>query len=777
MAEKISLKKELSKKVCDLPNVYKSEKIDVSEEGLLLRAKSRERFPTASYINTYQVTERRLNGSYTIDLTELKKKYPHNEIIISQLIVGANAILSPGNTKNTINSTFDGVRLFVEFINSDRNLSNIRVINILDINVTVAQSFCNYLINVYPKDTRSRKWFSAVKRIVERLQELYPNEPNVGRSFAWPKGPGVKEGMIEGYHPRQMKELWEACIDDINSIINFHETYLKLDEELYTEDWSLENIMYLLKLRWNNPAVVKQAPVSSPYRVNRILKFHFQKPSGKLLNKGYTYEELYNIYMQNGLELASRGRLPTQTRILQNADKERATKQFNMALATLRKRFPMFPYYYNYVEARDLLSKEYFKNILNNPLCPMINSISIYSSYKIDFMKGILGMMAIYAAMHFVIDTLYPFLLLCLINTGWNLESILSISDNVDSHATPDLIDPDNYILIHGDKVRGSNNNSLKGITHRSSKKKKYSAYRLLKYIESIITKYKDSQYYIHGNLWQYTTTSFDKSTFIRAINERIGLNYVSKRFIKRHELKTLSESSISHPKIRSGYAALRQLLGCTEWDISEEFNHNDEETIIHYTSDTSSSMVQDIVIKQIQNQFVKDLMDFKVRVVESQSLQELRKAINEAKTEFDKDRLIKKESAKLGLDEKTIINIIDAGSEKYILVCEDCTKPSWPGYNVFVKEGQKCRYFNKCVLCNKSIVFPEALPYIARRILDLEKLKSSIVSTEWILLYGDEFDAWNQILSCWSNKKQVNNAWQLAKMGFVELPQIMRGA
>ena len=43
-----------------------------------------------------------------------------------------------------------------------------------------------------------------------------------------------------------MKELIDACIQDIKNIKSFHQAYLSLDEELVTEEWNIENLMYFL---------------------------------------------------------------------------------------------------------------------------------------------------------------------------------------------------------------------------------------------------------------------------------------------------------------------------------------------------------------------------------------------------------------------------------------------------------------------------------------------------------------------------------------------------
>lgn len=772
MAKKISIKKELGKKTIKQRNLGKSTKIDVTEEGLKGRAKVRERLPSVTYVNTYPTKDRGKVSTYTVDLTQFVEKYPQNKELIEQFIVGFNEIIEPGRSPNNITTVIKGIETFIEFLNSEKNLSNNNVTVISNINVIVAQSFCNYLLSIYPKDTRKRRWFSTIRRIVERLQELYPKEPSVGKGFVWPTSPKVVNNTIIGYFPREMKQLWEACISDIKDIKSFNRTYVNFEEVDLIEKWNLENLMYYIDERWESVKISHAKP--SKIRIEYIIR-KSPKAQKTLLELGYNWEQIHDIYILRGSELASRGHSLYATKIDYKPDKQGAITQFNLALSTLKNCYPLFPYYYPLEEAKDLLNTK-SKNLNKEPLCILINKVVNLSAGKIEFMNGNLGKMAVYAAMHFVTDTIYPFLLLCIINTGWNLETILSISDNVDTHTTADLLDPENYILIHGKKIRGSRYGEPKNIVHRSSTKNSLSTYKLLKYVESIVTQYKDSPHYKKGYLWQYTVPECIKHDLISTINDHPLLNGVSSRFIKRHRFEHFSDAAISHPKVRSGYTALRQLLGASERDISEDLGHKDEETIIHYISDQSSAMVQDLAIKHIQDQFIKDLTNFKVRIIESQSLQNLRKAINDAQTEYKKMKQIKKEAIKLGLGEKTIIHLLDAGSEKYILSCENCKRPSWPGFNKFVKEGQNCRYFNMCCLCTQAIVFPEALPYIARRIIDLEKLKSLLASAEWIIKYNDEFDAWNQILDNWNNREQVEKAWELARTGFVVLPQIMRG-
>lgn len=779
MAKKALLKKMVVKQVEESLNVG-SLTLNDSEEAIVSKAAIRGCLPSVSYVNDYLVKDRGKSVNYTVDFSELVSKYPKSKTLIEQLIAGMKEIIVPNCSKTTVVDNAQGVRVFLEFLYSGYNLSNNSVTNVKEINIIVAKSYSNYLRSTYPKDSHSRKWFAAISRIVQRLQELFAKDPSIGVGFTWPIGPGKNEKTNEGYHPREMIELINACIQDIKNIKSFHQEFLNLDQELLIEEWNLENFMYYLhdSMLKNEESRIKAKQTERGW-IKKLISNSKQAQNG-MEELGYSIEQLQDLYIQRGVELATLGRSPFASRISQRPDQDRATSQFNLALGTLKKRYPLFPYYLPIDEAKELLnSKNVKKSTIQkarDPLAYMVNSALYYSSRKIKFMDGTLGKMAVYNAKHFVSDTLYPFFLLALINTGWNVESLLSISDDVDSHITQDLLDPENYVMIHGRKIRGSNNKEFLNVTRRSNKKNRLDTYQLLKYVESIVTQYNDSPYYRSGYLWQFTLPEFQKD-IISSFNEQPFFTLISKRFIERHNFKYFSDTTgISHPKVRSGYVSIKQLLGDTEQVIGEDISHNNLKSIEHYISDGSTNFVLDLTIKEIQKQFVEDLTNFKVRVVESTSLQSLRNAINDARTEHEKLKLIKKEAVKLHLDEKAIVHLLDSGSQKYILACEDALNPSWPGWDNYVAKGKKCRYFNKCALCKQAIVFPEALPYIARRILDLDKLKKSNSSSDWVLQYGDEYDAWNQILEYWNNEEQVKDAWELARMGFVVLPQIMRG-
>ena len=79
-----------------------------------------------------------------------------------------------------------------------------------------------------------------------------------------------------------------------------------------------------------------------------------------MVELGYTMEQIQDLYIQRGPELAP-WTSPFATRISQVPNQERAISQFNLALGTLKKQFPLFPYYLPIDEAKGLLNENIVK--------------------------------------------------------------------------------------------------------------------------------------------------------------------------------------------------------------------------------------------------------------------------------------------------------------------------------------------------------------------------------------------------------------------------------
>jgi hypothetical protein len=447
-----------------------------------------------------------------------------------------------------------------------------------------------------------------------------------------------------------------------------------------------------------------------------------------------------------------------------------AEDKFVTVLATLKHQYPSYPFGMPLEENKCFLSRGN-----PDPHVGVIKGAVDDCVTKISFMDGKLGKSAIFAAQHFTVDTIYPFFLLLLIHTGWNVESVATIPDDVESVVLENPLNVEE-VIIFGRKVR-----SDKVVRRRSKKRSPFGPYGLLKYIEDVVRLQCETEHYMPGNLFQYVVGTFNHAA--RVINTfwenacRGGVQMrVSSDFLKRHNLCDLIGETVNHMKVRSGYATICETKGMTPEEIADELDHaNSSTTIAHYLSDKTSNAVKDKIIASVQNLYVEDLRNYQVRIVTSTTLQDLRRAIDDAKDSFARKSAIKAAADLTGLPEKTVVQVMNPEADTYILVCEDGTRPTWRGHQDNVKNGL-CRYFNKCCLCEQAIVFPEALPYIARRIHDLEKEQARMMTADWIAHYGEEYEAWESILSSWSDRGAVDAAIAAADSGAVVLPHVMRG-
>jgi hypothetical protein len=495
----------------------------------------------------------------------------------------------------------------------------------------------------------------------------------------------------------------------------------------------------------------------------------------------YSPDEVLKLYLEHGKELSGKGRNPFGHHFNREACREDAERNLRIILATLSQKYPNYPFNMSFVEAADFFTQNRYERLAEDEQSSLekrlVSAVFTTPSYFYD--STITRINIIRAAMHFLLDTLYPFLLHVQINSGWNLESVLAISDDVDNHVTADLVDPENYVVIQSTKNRGQRSGS-KLVFHRCSRHRRFSTYRLLKYVESIVTQYKDCRHYQSGQLWQFAVRSSSTMRQLIGYYGQAGdsVYYASGLFIKRHVFEYFNESSVDHGRIRTSYETLREQQGLPLEVISHDMDHADVETTSrHYASDSTSNAVKDIKISQYQEQFVEDLRHYECKIVESLSLAKLRDAINQSNDEASRTKQLTQAAVALSTDEKTVRHLISPGGQTYIAACCDSLKPTWLGHEEYLMPGQPCSFFNKCPGCKQAMIFPESLPYIVKRTLDLDQLRNEVNPFEWLSNYGEEWDAWHAILCDWNNQSQVESARQAAIRGEAILPIRMRGA
>tara|TARA_R110002049_G_scaffold297673_1_gene486973 strand:- start:4660 stop:6486 length:1827 start_codon:yes stop_codon:yes gene_type:complete len=116
-----------------------------------------------------------------------------------------------------------------------------------------------------------------------------------------------------------------------------------------------------------------------------------------------------------------------------------------------------------------------------------------------------------------------------------------------------------------------------------------------------------------------------------------------------------------------------------------------------------------------------------------------------------------------------------DHSNQNPIAVCSDPYNPSWLGHKNRVKLGSKCMAFNKCLLCSKSQVFSDNLPFVVDRYLYLEKKKRTLRDDQFFI-YLAEYTATKSVVNSWPYQTEVDEAKERTFLEGHLLPPVILG-
>ncbi len=385
----------------------------------------------------------------------------------------------------------------------------------------------------------------------------------------------------------------------------------------------------------------------------------------------------------------------------------------------------------------------------------------------------VVGQLAYLSHFAFSGNTLYPFFLFVQMNTGWNQESIMALTDCLDDHIERDLVD-EHYCIIYSTKQR-----TQKTVSHRSNTKSPLSVYRILRFVEAQVTKHKGSAHYLPGSLWQFILTKnlWPKHQRMLAPVNLLNVPGLSRSFLKRHniDLRVAGKSpGIEARKLRTTYQTRRREQGLSTEEIADLMGHEDIDTTAqNYDSDAGSIELKNRQIRGLQNEQLNDFKNYHARLVHSTTLQELREAVAHSTSKKPY------EMAATKLSNTTIaevIHLLSPQGQTYIAACTNSKAPSWKDAGKFISPGDKCQFFNRCCMCDKAIIFKESLPWVIRRIADLEALRLRIPAPDWTANYAEELSGWEWVISNWNNQGDIKEAQALATSDQFTLPLTMIG-
>lgn len=686
------------------------------EASLLHRAKERTHLNLDSVVLDVSNVTASPSKLFNRSFVGLVTAFPHHEVLIKQLLAGAHLDVGSRNVSfQTHQDCYYGIEDFIASVNSESFFQGKPISCVADIDYQTTRNFSAFLLQNWPKRSCNRKRYGRVKALVQKLHDRYKGNPKIGEKTSWAIGPGTIDTPSESYPDHIFNQLVESSLNHIKFVMQMMQRYQQTLRE---------------------------------YKA-KIVDFKYVVNSHGLINH-----------------------LPPEE-----------TLKYISALTA--NAAPGWPLKVSVGEANDRFSMEWYKLQSKGDADRLIyralirarieRSIKHYPSREEKTVEMHVGSMAYFCQFFFTTRTLYPFILFVQLNTGWNLESVLGLSDDLDSHIGEDLIDPDQYALIYGSKWRTDD-----VVVARSNKRDPYSVYNILRFVQSVIAPFKGSVQYREGVLWQAIIT---KNLWLRwgSVVAEMKLQNVateSVSFLLEHGIKidnTAMRPGVESKRLRTTWETKRKEQGMPIETISGMMGHSNlDTTAINYDSDSGSTNLRNKKLRKLQADWEDNFRNYEARLSMSTTMADLRAAI----TSGNKRKVIDKLSKEIGgQTEESIVHLLSPEGQTYISACLDATKPTWPDSARFVNEDSRCAFFNRCCLCKQAVIFKESLPYIARRITDIESLKGRLAAMEWASNYADELEAWEGILGRWEPADDVEKAKELSLRSEFALPLTMRGA
>jgi hypothetical protein len=682
--------------------------------SLAERREARNRLPDFSSVELVMryKTHSPQNPVFDRDLSALADAYPHHRFLIQQLLVGVSLHFA---LKRRSFQSYQSSHLGIENFVAFLNSDEPLPSNptsTADLTYAIGRLFHAWLIRKHPGRASNRKLYGNLRSAIFALQKKHGGSPVVGPAIEWPPGPRTTEQVSESYSGATLNALVAACLEDIKYVIGNMSSF--------------------------------------PAQLGRAAPF--------LDNDGV----LANV----------------RSRRYRTKSPLTAVESDWRAMATTYKMYPAWPLCMPLEEATMIFSLEEQRagyrgmQSAHERARRVIQAMSFGPQGK----EMSHGQNAYFSHFAFSAASLYPFLLFVQINTGWNLESVLSLSLPLGSHIESDLLD-EHYCIIYSSKQR-----TEKAVSHRTNKKSPYSVYRLLKFVEKMVTRQSSSPHFLPGQLWQFLPIKnlwMKTGTMLTTITGSAIPQY-SATFLARHDISVDTEAktpALESRRLRTTVQTKRRQQGLAIDQMQGLQGHADiDTTAVHYDDDVGAVELKNQQIRKLQERHVADFHSYHARLAQSATLQELREAVRETSHVEGHLRLGRADDP-LYITQDQVTHLMSPAGQTYIAACTNALAPTWPGAEKFVGAGERCRFFNRCSMCDRALIFKEALPWVARRIRDLDDLRLVIPAPEWAINYEDERAGWQWVLDNWSNRAEVAEGVALASTDTYILPRIMRGA
>ncbi|RLV60168.1 hypothetical protein D5018_08520 [Parashewanella curva] len=684
--------------------------------------------------------------------------------LTASLIEAAQAYI-PYRTNSSASHLNSAFNILIQFCFSQSILSESKKYNsIEDFDIELTHGFYHYLKLNYDIRPAFNKYKISRKAILD-----YIKEKNIkhSKNLAFPIARSIPAKPTDPLPKKTLNNLFSILTKRIDNIIEKKNLKNKLIkngkilniEEIKLEsskDYSLKNICFLYKYHYKEE--------NNRHTQNLLPKIRKCEDANVAKMKVSEFVVAYN--KNKWSKLADTGRHPKGTPIT----------SYNLKLedvvTTLVNLYPNYPLNTNIDELRTKYcgsqtsnGAKSFKDVKNEFEYFRYKEYVHHSceTKKYNFCGNDIN------SWWEIIELLYPnaedmvaILLMIMLQTGWNKETVFNININDYTHALSDL-NENNSVLIKSYKIRGQQDINLpysqsKPIYFCSNKKEKYSAYNLFKLLIDITNPLRESQYYKEikesnqnkdiaflclKNEYRWGNKKSDN--ILVDLNNKKIYSIAMKHFLNKNELNDengrIDSSEKLTSRLRTTWKMIKQdtgigkemmsiLMGHSSYDITDEHYDNSPTAIKRRLNNLINEMTlieSDLKTGQFRGTLIPNRIGDRDRNAES-----------------------KFKYGNIFVDDK---------NERLICICKDSSNPQFYQHELYVREDKPCKFITKCLLCPQSLVTRNSLPYIIDRrqyILEQESILSKLIFEE---LYSDELSAIQYVLENWEDKNDIEEA------------------
>lgn len=363
-----------------------------------------------------------------------------------------------------------------------------------------------------------------------------------------------------------------------------------------------------------------------------------------------------------------------------------------------------------------------------------------------------------------VMGILYPRILevhviiwaICL-ESGWSQDMVERIDVN-DYLYSPIPIQSD-IVFIKTIKQKGINSSKnlseAKLFIHPSSKSNPFSAYNLIRLFAERTSRLR------HGRNYDIEVQKIGAEPLFVYLNENRGLPILA-RHPDRHTYKcTKTKNNFTEKKIGFRFDVRQLRPTCL---YLREKNQNLPLLLQVALFGHSSSSITD--------EFYKDTAPFH-QLRKDKLAVELSEIQNTIHDGSFKGTLVPLKQRKQ-IQDKIITIFTEHSGESPLAICNDNRKPDWPGWEAELGSNPICRRFNKCLLCSRSKVCNDNIPFVVDRFMYLEQQNRNLRKDAFEMLYGDEYHAAKEVIESWPYPEDIQEAEERTILDDFLLPPIL---